>query len=220
MNQADEPSSRLQKDRCATHRISLLLAVTMVGLLVGCGSSSKLVSEENDKLRADNMQLHRELQKLHASVKAKADKLQALESSTTPPADPDAQIPQVTSIKFGRYCTALDQDGDGHDDLIRLYILTLDQLKRFIPVAGTATVQVDHLLPGQKPLTLATRSFDAKTLDEAYRSNITGTHYTLDVPLPKDDTIKNVNQVTVSLLITDLQYGTKFNEQIALPIKP
>lgn len=206
--------------RLVRRMICCVVYVMMVTALVGCGTSNQRVSTENDTLRRDNMQLKREIDRLHGSVKAQADKLQALESSTTPPADPDALIPQVTFIQFGRYSTALDEDTDGHDDLIRLYVLTLDQRKRFIPLAGIAVAQVDHIVAGQNPVTLATRHFDAKSIDEAYRSHITGTHYTLDIPLPNGDAIQNVNQVTVSLQITDLQVGTKFNEQIVLPVKP
>lgn len=204
-----------------SRRMGLCVVCGMMMLsLSACGSSNQRVSTENDNLRRDNMQLKREIDRLHASVKAQADKLQALESSTTPPADPNAEIPQVTFVKFGRYSTALDQDSDGHDDIIRLYVLTLDQSKRFIPVAGHAVVQVDHIVAGQNPVTLAKRDFDAKAIDDAYRSNITGTHYTLDIPLPKGDALKDVQQVTVTLQITDLQVGTKLHEQIVLPVKP
>jgi hypothetical protein len=188
--------------------------------VVGCGASTQRISQENDTLRRDKLELQREVDRLHASVKAQADKLQALETSTTPPADPDAQIPQVTFVKFGRYSSALDTNSDEHDDVVRLYVLTLDQRKRFLPIAGKAIVQVDHVVAGQAPMTLATREFAAADIDKAYRSNITGTHYTLEVPLPKDGKLNNINQVTVSLQLTDLQIGKTFNKQITLPIKP
>lgn len=183
-------------------------------------SSTKLISTENDKLRADNMTLHREIQKLHGSVKAKADQLQAMESSTTPPAEPGADIPRLSIIKLGRYSSAIDDNSDGHDDLIRLYLLTLDHQKRFIPVAGKAVVQIDHLVPGQKPVQLAVENFDAKTFDNAYRSGLTGSHYTLDIALPKGDVMKNVTALTVSLSVTDVQYGKTFTQQIVLPVVP
>ncbi|MAX27651.1 MAG: hypothetical protein CMJ19_24410 [Phycisphaeraceae bacterium] len=221
MNKPDDPSHQP-----GSNHGRLLLSMGCLTLCVismmfaGCGTSNQRISQENDTLRRDKLELQREVDRLHASVKAKADKLQALESSTTPPADPDAQIPQVTFIKFGRYCTALDQNGDDRDDLIRLYILTLDQRKRFLPIAAKAVAQVDHIVAGQAPVTLAKRSFSAADIDKAYRSNITGTHYTLDIPLPAGDKINNINQVTVSLQITDLQIGKTFNQQITLPIKP
>lgn len=201
-------------------RIGLCLCCGMMLLLVGCGSSNQRISQENDKLRADNLALHREIDKLRGAVKAKADRLEALESSTTPPADPDAQIPQVTYVKFGRYCTAIDNDKDGHDDLVRLYVVTLDQNKRVIPMAGKVQAQVLSIVPGKDPVTLASLRFDAKAFDASYRSNFTGIHYTLDIPLPKGEALKGVKQVTVSLLMTDLQYGTTFNKQIVLPIDP
>jgi hypothetical protein len=199
MNSADDPSDSDQPVGHVMRCLGLWLVCGLLLVAPGCGSSGKRASVENDRLRADNLQLQREIEQLHGTVKAKADQLQALESSTTPPADPGAQIPQVTFVKFGRYCTAIDENGDEHDDLIRLYVITLDQ---------------------SKPVKLATRTFDAKAFDAAYRSNITGIHYTLDIPLPKGDAIKDVTQVTVSLLLTDLQHGTTFNEQIVLPIKP
>jgi hypothetical protein len=220
MNSADDPSDSDQPVGHVMRCLGLWLVCGLLLVAPGCGSSGKRASVENDRLRADNLQLQREIEQLHGTVKAKADQLQALESSTTPPADPGAQIPQVTFVKFGRYCTAIDENGDEHDDLIRLYVITLDQSKRYIPVAGNVVAQVDHLVPGKDPVKLATRTFDAKAFDAAYRSNITGIHYTLDIPLPKGDAIKDVTQVTVSLLLTDLQHGTTFNEQIVLPIKP
>lgn len=196
-----------------------LLAVALLLWVVGC-TSSKRISVENDKLRASNLEFKREVQRLHASVKAKADQLQALETSTTPPADPGAQIPRLNKVEFGRYCTAIDQDGDGHDDLIRLYVLTLDYQKRFIPVAGKAIAQVDHLVAGQEPIKIASQAFGVKSFDQAYRSGITGSHYTLDIPLPKKVALQNATSVTVSLSLTDVQYGKTFNQQIVLPLQP
>ena len=189
--------------------------------MAGCTSAStKRVSTENDKLRSENLELKREAQRLHASVKAKADELQALETSTTPPADPGAQIPRLNQVEFGRYCTAIDQDGDGHDDLIRLYVLTLDYQKRFILVAGKAIAQVDYLVAGKEPVKIASQEFAAKSFDQAYRSGITGSHYTLDIPLPKNPVMQKAGSVTVSLLLTDVQYGKTFNQQIVLPLQP
>tara|TARA_Y100000589_G_scaffold216749_1_gene204467 strand:+ start:281 stop:949 length:669 start_codon:yes stop_codon:yes gene_type:complete len=222
MNQPDDPSSMsLHCMARLSRRLTMCFVMGwMLLTMSGCGSSNQRVSTENDSLRRDNLELKREIDRLHGSVKAQADKLQSLESSKTPPADPDAQIPQVTYVKFGRYSTALDQNNDGHDDIIRLYVLTLDQRKRFLPIAGQVVAQVDHVVAGQNPVTLATQQFDAKAVDAAYRSQFTGTHYTFDIPLPKGDAIKNIKQLTVSLQLTDLQVGTKFNEQIVLPLKP
>jgi len=220
---SDDPSAKDCQAVChLRRRLGLFLTCGVIGLtLIACTSSStKLISTENDKLRAANMQLHREIQKLHGSVKAKADQLQALESSTTPPADPDADIPRLSYIEFGRYSTAIDDNGDGYDDLVRLYLLTLDHQKRFIPVAGKAVVQVDHLVPGQKPVQLAVEIFDPQTFDHAYRSGLTGSHYTLDIALPKGDVMKNVTSLTVSLSLTDVQYGKTFTRQIVLPVVP
>ena len=93
-------------------------------------------------------------------------------------------------------------DQDGAIETIRLYVTTLDQKDRLIPVVGLAVVQVISIEPGLPPSVLAEKTFDPIEFDDAYRSGFTGTHYTLEIPL-SEPLSKDMTQLTISIALTD-----------------
>ena len=121
-------------------------------------------------------------------------------------------LPRVVHMRFGRYSAAVDSDDDGQDDLIRLFVRTLDQKGRFLPVAGRADIQAVQILPGAVPVLVAGRTLAPPELDQAYRSSFMGTHYRLDLPLPAD-AARTRRQVTVKVSITDAASGATISQE-------
>ena len=185
---------------------SIALAVLAVMLAAGCGPGN--FDTEADELRKRNLELYDQVRTLERDIEQYIQETKTLrqrvveEHSGIKGADP----PRLTEIRFGRYSSALDTNDDGNDDLIRLYVLTLDQHGRFMPVAAVATVKAVRSEPDQDPQVIVEKQYGAKEFDARYRSGFTGTHYTLDVELPAPMP-KGVNEADVSLFVKDAATG-------------
>lgn len=174
----------------------------------------------NDALRAERLELRREIERLKEQIELREDQLAAARQQLDEPTYPveGARPPRLATLGFGRYTSAVDTDGDGRDDLVRVYLKTLDDRGRFLPVAGRATLQVVNIRAGEEPLVLAERTYEPAEFDEAYRSGFTGTHYTLEAPLPPDlpgDIEDAVAKVTLIEGVT----GARFTEQTAISLR-
>ncbi len=183
-----------------------------LSLAAACGPRNFL--NENDQLRAERLELQRQLEQLNTQIEnlmaEKAALRQQLETAPAPL--PGAEVPTLSRVQFGRYSGPMDDDGDGRDDLIRVYVQTLDQHGRMMPAAGRAALQA-VVIPDQKPpFVLAQRTFNPPEFEKAYRSGFTGTHYTLELPLP-EDVPENVKQLTVKLTFVEHLTGVELSAQ-------
>lgn len=182
----------------------------MAVLLVGCTRGPRNFHNENDRLRAENLQLQRAVEDLELALARKDDELgvmrQRLEGASPVPG---AQTPALTTIELGRYSGPVDTDGDGRDDVVRLYLKTLDQHGRTLPVEGTASVALVLLGDGdeQPPSAIADKAYDAQALRDSHRSGFTGTHYTFELPL--NNAPDGVSSLAARVTLTDAATGAK-----------
>lgn len=191
------------------------LAVVVTLLLVGCAAGPSNVSRENDRLRQDNLELTRKVETLEREIEARVNQVSSLQKQIgREPKTVDGELLQVTSIRFGRYSGALDKDKDGRDELLRIYLHTLDQRGRFMPVSGTAHLLAAHLQEGQPPKVVAEKTLSAQQLDAAYRSGITGTHYTLEAPLTG-----RLDYVAVRVTFTDAATAAVLTHEQSFPVQ-
>lgn len=154
---------------------------------VACHSGPRNFLNENDNLRRQNLELREKVDGLQKQIDlrvAEIDTLNAQHGSATRPALGGTDVPRVVKLDLDRYTGAIDTNGDGADDTLRIYLKTLDQHGRFLPAAGRAVVQVVAISPGTPPALIAEKTFEPREFDAAYRSGLTGTHFTLEVPLP------------------------------------
>lgn len=173
-----------------------------------------------DELRTDNIALKAQLVTLQKNIDARLaeiDTLQQQVAGAQPLAGVDA--PRVVKLEFGRYSSAVDRDGDKRDDIIRLYLKTMDQHGRFMPASGKATVQAVLLRPNKEPLTVMTVEVDPQAWDKSYRTGMTGTHFSLELPMSGTDSAalntlkKGVHDITVMVSFTDAATGATLNLQ-------
>ncbi len=169
------------------------------------------------------MELKSAVDDLNTQLESRLQQIDTLETALAtervkvPGVEP-GDIPIAVSLRFGMYTGPIDADGDGNDDLIRLYFQPLDQKQRFIPVAASAQVQVVVITPGHDPRVLADKAFTTADLDRTYRTGVTGTHYTLEVPLP-GDIPDGVREVTAKVALTDASSGRVLTLQQGFAIK-
>ncbi len=169
---------------------------------------------ENEELRGRIRALERQRDHLLGQVRTLEQRLDR--RAHLPEVSP-GEIPAAARIAFARHSGALDSSGDGRDDTLRLYVQTFDQKGRFIPIVGRADLQAVALRPGQDPLLVLERTWEPPDFSRAYRSGLTGTHYTLEAPLP-DDLPEAITELTVNLTVTDAATGAELRRQMVVPL--
>lgn len=194
---------------------ALTLGCAFLALLALPACRKKNFTNENDRLRKENLELRQEVDRLRGQIDLRLAELEAMKQQVPPDQRPKlegAEVPRVVALTFDRFSGAIDTNNDGRPDLLRLYVKTVDQKGRFLPAAGRAAVQVVAIRTGQEPVTLAEKTFEPADFEAAFRSGLTGTHYTLEVPLntpPPAD----VKELTVQATFTDAQTGASMNKQ-------
>jgi hypothetical protein len=210
---------RVLRSRTRVHACGLAL-LTLALTLPAC-SSPRRTSEANDKLRKENLELRRQVDDLQAKADLRVAEIDRLQKQVNhpQPAVEGAVAPQLTKITFDRLTGPVDTNSDHKDDTVRVYLRTLDQQGRFLPVAGVAKVQVTGVAPGRDPVVLVDKTFDPKAFDAAYRSGLTGTHYTLELPLPQP-LPDGVRSVMIIAHLTDTLTRSTFTAERASPLQP
>ena len=180
-------------------------------LALGCRTGS--FENENDDLRRRNMELAEQVAELQDRIELRENEIDALEQQLHDGTKPMEGVasPRLVAVRLGRYSGPLDTDGDGVDDQVRVYVQTLDQQSRFMPVAGRASLQIAHVQPEQEPKLIAERVYESADLDAAYRTGLTGTHYTLETPLPQP-LPAGVGQITVTVFVTSADTGATLSD--------
>ena len=196
-----------------------MLAVALAAGLAGCSAPAR-VGRENDRLRHDNLELRRQVEQLEDAIKLRLAQIDGLEQRAGKSARVDgAELVQLTALRFGRYSGALDTDHNGTDDVLRVYLQPVDQHGRFMLAAGRAQLQAVSIVPDQEPRLILEHAGDAAEFDRAYRSGLTGTHYTLERPLPAP-LPADVTGLTVVVAFTDAATGAQLRHEQAYHVQP
>jgi len=192
------------------------LAMALAGLmLTGCEAHD--FENENDRLREQVMKLERQLGEAQKKLQRRQGQVQALEKKLTQAAGaPDVTEPMLSQLRLGRYSGPIDTDGDDRPDTLRLYLRTLDQDGRMLPVTAEARLQVVHIPDEGEPNRLIDQRFDREQLNDAYRASFMGEHYSLELDLPDSPQPEEITvRVTVHQLSTDAEFSVQ--ETYTLP---
>lgn len=187
---------------------ALLLAAAFV--LPACSRGPRNFTNENDRLRAENMQLERTVEDLRDTLARRDGELGALRQQQEDAQPlPGVTPPTLAQLKLDRYSGPVDTDDDGVDDLVRVYLKPLDQDGRVIPIAGKATLTLVKVADGAETSLMERTEFDAEQVRAAYRTGLTGTHYTLESELGDTWPGPGPSMLTVSLLFVDAATGAE-----------
>lgn len=168
---------------------------------------------ENDKLRAEVMELQTQAAQLKERAEAAEKRLEIAErdqpgGAALPEGVHAPATSRIAIVKPSRGC---DTDNDGADDAVRVYLATYDQRGRFLPTIAAAQVTVAAVPAGRDAVTVATKEFDAKSFDDSYRAGM-GQHYTLVIPLT-NPVPPRIDKLTVTVELTDLLTGATHEAQ-------
>ena len=171
---------------------SLRPFVTSSLLLASCGplhvGGSSTASEQNDLLRREVQQLERDKIELEKELENRLAQVKVLQQEMGNPVDGEsddaAERPMLSGLDFARYSGPVDTDNDGNDDELRLYLRTVDQQGRMMPVAASARVRVVAVPLEGEPRVVMEKSYTPAELDGLFRSSFTGDYYSLEIDLP------------------------------------
>lgn len=202
----------------------LTLCLAAAVLLTACHAGPRNFLNENDRLRRENLELlesverhERRIESLNRVIAAQEKQLAAKQD--LPPLPEGVQRPVCSRIAIGAFSGGVDTDNDGHDDLLRIYLQTYDQQDRNIVTLARVKVTAAVVPPGEQAVTLATKTWDAKSFDAAYRSSFAGTHHTLEIPIA-GNLPAQITQLTVSIELTDLLHSHTLQTQQPLRFTP
>jgi hypothetical protein len=190
----------------------------MIMASAGCWGTSR-TGRENDRLRSNALALAREIDSLKAALDLRSAQIAQLNQRAGKSArDAGAELVQLVDLRFDRYSGPIDTNHDGIDDTLRVYVKPVDQQGRFMLAVGAAKLQAVAIVAGKKPRIIVAHVFTAAEFDRAYHSGITGTHYTLEQPLPAELPAE-ITALTVVLAFTDAATGAKLRHEQAYPIR-
>lgn len=203
-----------------THICVYLCLSAPIVFSTGCSRGPRNFDNENDRLRKEVLDLKSQIQTLESRAAAAERQLEIEKQARPGPALPEGiNRPVVTRVSIARPSRGVDEDKNGHDEVVRLYLETYDARGRFLTTHATVKVTAAAVAAGQPAVTVATKEFDATTFDQSYRSGLAGTHYTLLVPLTAP-VPKGVEQLTVSIELTDLLTGAVHKAEKIVNVTP
>jgi hypothetical protein len=207
--------------KCMSSYVSLPSSVVCVLVvllgLAGCGPKNFV--NDNDRLREENLRLKQQVEALNEQMEFRLGEIEGLRARAAGErAIKDADPPVLAKVEFERYSGAVDADNDGRDDLIRMYLTPLDHLGRLLPVAGRLKLQAVAIRDEGPPELLAGHTFEPGEFDKAYRANLTGYHYTLELALP-GSMDPGITSVTIKATLTEAVTGHVLTAEQIVPIK-
>lgn len=197
--------------RHVRHNAMAWLAVAGGLCFTGCtarvGGDGQSLSQHNDELRRDNLELRQQIDSTQAQLALLESELRGYrDERSAGHAMPGIVKPVFSAVELGRYSGPVDSDGDGLDDELRLYVKPTDQMGRTLVVPGRATVRLLRI-DSESPEVLAEQSWEPAAWDDAHRSGFTGDHYSLALPLPADR-FADLDSLTVTVEIAEATRGT------------
>ena len=178
--------------------------------LTACGSQ-KSFSNENDRLRAERLSLQEQIDALQNKLALREGELRATREQLDDPLPPvdGVEPPRLAGIVLGMYSGPIDLDGDAKFDALRVYVRPIDQHSRQITAEGTARVRLIVTPAEGESKAILDQRYAPEVFHNAYRSGVTGTHYTLKADLPKDRSTTATLHVTLTDAATGKVYMAK-----------
>lgn len=185
--------------------------------LSGCGQ--RHFANENDVLRARVLELETELTTLEKRITELEAELNAAATPDAIPPEIIANTPHVTGISIGRLSHLRDIDEDGTPDKLIVYINPTDGRGRFVQLAGRLSVHAALLPARAEARTIGRRLLAPAEVRAAYRSGITGTHYTIEVPVSLPEDADEFAECDVRATYDDGHTGKRFEAHRAIPLR-
>ncbi|MBI5763306.1 MAG: hypothetical protein HZA51_07270 [Planctomycetes bacterium] len=123
------------------------------------------------------------------------------------------QLVHVDRIEIERLSGGYDDDKDGRDDGVIVYLRLLDAEGDVIKATGSASVKLFDLSKGDGGQPVAQGRWTAEQMRTLWFGKMMTDHYSLRVPLPSGISITPGAPLTATVEFTDLMTGRTFQAQ-------
>jgi hypothetical protein len=196
--------------------VRAVLAAAVAGA-AGCRGGGDFANE-NDALREKVLDLERDLARSRRRITELEAELATIAAVEAGDEVIHANTPHVATLDIGRLSHVRDLDEDGTVDTLVLYVTPADGLGRFVQLVGELTAHAAVLPGGGEAVTIGRVVLPPGELRASYRSGVTGTHYTVHVPIaiPPD---AGVAEGDVSVVYTDGRTGRRHEAHRAVALR-
>lgn len=123
------------------------------------------------------------------------------------------QLVHVDRVEIERLSGGYDDDKDGRDDGVVVYLRLLDADGDVIKATGSASVKLFDLSKGDGGQPVAQARWTAEQMRPLWYGKMMTSHYSLRVPLPNGISITPGTPLTATVEFTDLLTGGTFQAQ-------
>lgn len=180
---AKHQSSRL---RGIVRPAFLLSGLCLTAAISACGGPSAGLKADADRI-GEIQRLRDENQRLKTELAQKNDRLaeQAGAIATLRGLEGDRSLDRVVhvaGIQIDRLSGGYDDNRDGIDDGVVVYLLLQDQFGGGIRATGSAGVTLLNLTQADKPSVIADKKFTVDELEKLWYGTFLASHYTIKLP--------------------------------------
>lgn len=178
--------------------IGVATLCVMLGTLGGCRIAAP---SQADNTRQENAALKERV----AQLEARTSELEAKLAARAPSADA-AEIakatPVIAGIEIDLFSGFGAADPAGKPRRFSVYVKPFDGRRRFVQAVGTLLIEIR----AADGTVIASRSLSVAEVREAYRSQVTGTYYTIEAEVPEN---RVGDVVSVRAVLQDLLTGVR-----------
>lgn len=180
----------------------------------GCETSQD-VAAANDRLREKVVDLEKQVKQRNGQIAHLQARVKQAETTAAASEELRENTPHVAAITIGNLSHLRDSDGDGKADELVAYIEVKDGWGRSIQLVGQLSLHALVIPAGYDAITLGRVNLGPAEVRRAYRSSITGTHYTVNIALVVPEGV-NFDQITIKAEYIDGYSGVGYSAQRAV----
>ncbi len=195
-----------------TNRIKPLYVLLLLAFIMGCSSpNSEFIPQQPDPNQIQIQQLTEQLNTCQRENSRLNDRLEA----STMANHPLDEWVHITDIAFGQYTRGLDENKDGIDEGVRIYLVVRDQDGDRIKFSGSLDIELWNLAT-DPPTAILKRSFEPAQLRQHWMGGLLADHYLIDLPWDKEPT--DVDILTVKCRLHEFLTAKTHEIQRAIEI--
>ncbi len=129
------------------------------------------------------------------------------------------RLVHVAQIDIERLSGGYDDDQDGVDDGVVVYLQPVDTDEDIIKAAGSAKVELFDVTSKPGPQSVGKVELDPDAMRKAWFSKMLATHYRIKVPWSAEAAAQAHEKITVWVRFTDLLTGQSFEAQRIVDVR-
>ena len=190
------------------HRLIPVVAILASALVAGCDANRAKTAEQLSHLQLQNQQLLQETARQREEITELQQQLSVLRGFGS---DRIKQLVTVDSVQLGRFTRSCDENKDGIDDVIKVYVIPKDAQHDTIKAAGRVTIELWDL--AEEPARLIARQQHGPAdITQYWLTGPMANHYRFLFDLDPDNPPQHDN-ATLKVRFDDALLGRSFELQ-------